>query len=474
MELKGRIVGVRGSVVDMEFIDGLPGINDAVQVEGPLGSVVVEVQQHLSQTAVRGIAMSSTAGLSRRLEVTSSGSPITVAVGDATLGRMINVLGEPIDNGGPIGASPEGEASARRPPMRPIHAHGPSVSEQRTEYEVFSTGMKVVDLLAPLAKGGKAGMFGGAGVGKTVLIMELIRNTVEAYAGIAVFAGVGERSREGYELYQEMSEADVLGKTVLVFGQMNEPPGARFRVAFTALTIAEHFRDAQRRDVLLLVDNVFRYVQAGAEVSGLLGRLPSRVGYQPTLGSEMADLQERIASTHRGSITSIQAVYVPADDFTDPAAAETFSHLDAAITLSRDMAGQGLYPSVDPLDSTSKLLNPEIVGERHYRVARAVRETIAHYRSLRDIISMLGLEELSAEDQQMVHRARRLIRFLTQPFFVTEQFTGRPGKRVEIEDTLRGCEAILDGQFDDAPESALYMIGDIDEARAAARKGAQG
>ncbi|MHC5059159.1 MAG: F0F1 ATP synthase subunit beta, partial [Planctomycetota bacterium] len=292
--------------------------------------------------------------------------------------------------------------------------------------------------------------------------------------GIAVFAGVGERSREGYELYQEMSEADVLGKTVLVFGQMNEPPGARFRVAFTALTIAEHFRDVQRRDVLLLVDNVFRYVQAGAEVSGLLGRLPSRVGYQPTLGSEMADLQERIASTHRGSITSIQAVYVPADDFTDPAAAETFSHLDAAITLSRDMAGEGLYPSVDPLDSTSKLLNPEIVGERHYGVARAVRETIAHYRGLRDIISMLGLEELSAEDQQMVHRARRLIRFLTQPFFVTEQFTGLPGKRVEIEDTLRGCEAILDGQFDEAPESALYMIGDIDEARAAARRGAGG
>jgi len=468
MELKGRVVGVRGSVVDLEFADGLPGIKNAVRIGGPLGDVVVEVQQHLSQTKARGVAMSSTAGLSRGLEVRSSGAPITVPVGDAVLGRMINVLGEPIDDGGPIGAPADGPP----PPMRPIHAHGPSVSEQRTDYEVFSTGMKVVDLLAPLAKGGKAGMFGGAGVGKTVLIMELIRNTAEAYAGIAVFAGVGERSREGYELYQEMSEADVLAKTVLVFGQMNEPPGARFRVAFTALTIAEYFRDARRRDVLLLVDNVFRFVQAGSEVSGLLGRLPSRVGYQPTLGSEVADLQERIASTHRGSITSIQAVYVPADDFTDPAAAETFSHLDAAITLSRDMASQGLYPAVDPLESTSKLLNPDIVGERHYRVARAVRETIAHYRSLKDIISMLGLEELAAEDQRMVHRARRLIRFLTQPFFVTEQFTGQPGKRVAIEDTLRGCEAILDGEFDEAPESALYMIGEVDEARAAARQGA--
>jgi F-type H+-transporting ATPase subunit beta len=345
----------------------------------------------------------------------------------------------------------------------------PTVAEQRTEFEVFRTGTKVIDLLAPLAKGGKAGMFGGAGVGKTVLIMELIRNTVEAYSGISVFAGVGERSREGYDLYHEMSEADVLGKTVLVFGQMNEPPGARFRVAFTALTVAEHFRDVQGKDVLLLVDNVFRFVQAGSEISGLLGRLPSRVGYQPTLGSEVAELQERITSTHRGSITSIQAVYVPADDFTDPAAAETFSHLDAAITLSREMASEGLYPAVDPLDSTSKLLTPTIVGERHYRVAREVRETIAQYRSLEDIISMLGLEELSVEDQRKVHRARRLIRFLTQPFFVTEQFTGREGRMVSVEDTLDGCEAILGGEFDELPESALYMVGPIDEARAAAR-----
>jgi len=468
MLLHGRVVGVRGSVVDMAFADGLPSINDAVEIDGPSGPIVVEVQQHLSQTKVRGIAMSSTAGLSRGLGAHSEGEPISVPVGDAVLGRVINVLGKPVDDGPPIVG--EG-AETKSVPIAPIHVRGPSVAEQRTGFEVFTTGMKVVDLMAPLSKGGKTGMFGGAGVGKTVLIMELIRNTVEAYSGIAVFAGVGERSREGYDLYHEMTEAGVLEKTVLVFGQMNEPPGARFRVAFTALAVAEHFRDVQGKDVLLLVDNVFRFVQAGSEISGLLGRLPSRVGYQPTLGSEVADLQERITSTHRGSITSIQAVYVPADDFTDPAAAETFSHLDASVTLSRDMASEGLYPAVDPLDSTSKLLNPEIVGERHYAVARAVRETIAHYRSLKDIISMLGLEELSAEDQRMVHRARRLIRFLTQPFFVTEPFTGRPGRRVEIEDTIRGCEAILGGEFDDAPESSLYMIGTIDEARAAVREG---
>jgi F-type H+-transporting ATPase subunit beta len=313
-------------------------------------------------------------------------------------------------------------------------------------------------------------MFGGAGVGKTVLIMELIRNTVEKHAGLSVFAGVGERSREGNDLWREMSQAGVLDKTVLVFGQMNEPPGARFRVALAAITIAEHFRDAQGKDVLLLIDNVFRFVQAGSEISGLLGRLPSRVGYQPTLGSEVADLQERITSTHRGAVTSIQAVYVPADDFTDPAAAETFTHLDSAITLSRRMASEGLYPAVDPLESTSKLLSPGTVGQRHYRVARQVRETLAHYRSLEDIISMLGLEELSADDQRIVHRARRLIRFLTQPFFVTEHFTGREGRLVSIEETLDGCEAILNGEFDAAPESAVYMIGGIDDARAALRQ----
>ena len=462
----GRVAGVRGSVVDVEFPDALPAIHEAVHVTAPSGTIVVEVQQHLSRTRVRGIAMSFTAGLSRGAEAQATGQPITVPVGDAVLGRMVNVLGQPIDNKGPIGTGGD-------TPMRPIHAQGPGVAEQRTQYEVFTTGMKVVDLLAPLAKGGKAGMFGGAGVGKTVLIMELIRNTVEKYAGLAAFAGVGERSREGNDLWHEMTESGVLGKTVLVFGQMNEPPGARFRVALSALTIAEYFRDVQGKDVLLLVDNVFRFVQAGSEVSGLLGRLPSRVGYQPTLASEVADLQERITSTHRAAITSIQAVYVPADDFTDPAAAETFSHLDSAITLSRRMASEGLYPAVDPLDSSSKLLSATIVGDRHYTVARRVRETIAHYRNLEDIISMLGLEELSADDQQVVHRARRLIRFLTQPFFVTEQFTGRDGRTVSIEETLDGCEAILGGEFDQAPESALYMIGAIEEARAAAGREAK-
>jgi len=463
----GHVVAVRGSVVDLEFPLRLPAIHEAVHVEGPAGRIVVEVQLHLSRTRVRGIAMTFTAGLARRAEARATGGPITVPVGDAVLGRMMDVTGEPMDEAGPI-AAPDGAAGVER---RPIHADGPPVSEQVTTREVFATGMKVVDLLAPLAKGGKAGMFGGAGVGKTVLIMELIRNTVEKHSGLSVFAGVGERSREGNDLWREMTEADVIGKTVLVFGQMNAAPGARFRVALTALAVAEYFRDEQHKDVLLLIDNVFRFVQAGSEVSGLLGRIPSRVGYQPTLGSEVAEVQERITSTRAGAVTSIQAVYVPADDFTDPAAAATFSHLDSTITLSRQMAGSGLYPAVDPLNSTSKLLDAEIVGERHYTVARQVRETIAHYRSLEDIISMLGLEELSAEDQRVVHRARRLIRFLTQPFFVTEAFTGRPGKSVPIEETLDGCEALLRGDFDGTPESALYMIGGIGEAGGRARKG---
>ena len=455
----GQIVAIRGSVVDVEFPVALPGIDEALHIDGPTGRIVVEVHQHLSRSRIRGIAMSPTDGLARETDVVATGQPILVPVGDATLGRMISVLGEPLDERGPVGAEAE---------ERPIHAQGPPMSEQRTEYEIFQTGMKVVDLLAPLAKGGKAGMFGGAGVGKTVLINELIRNTVAKYAGIAVFAGVGERSREGSDLWHEMSEAGVLDKTVLVFGQMNEPPGARFRVALTALTIAESFRDGQGKDVLLLVDNVFRFVQAGSEISGLLGRLPSRVGYQPTLASEVAELQERITSTHNGSVTSIQAVYVPADDLTDPATAATFSHLDASITLSRRLATEGLYPAIDPLDSSSKLLTPTVVGERHYRVAREVRETIARYRGLEDIIGMLGLGELSRDDQQVVHRARRLIRFLTQPFFVTEHFTGKDGQFVSTEETLEGCEAILGGEFDDQPESALYMIGSIDQARAAA------
>jgi len=453
----GQVVTVRGSVVDIEFGDELPTIDDAVNVTGPNGDIVVEIHQHLSRTRVRGIAMTSTDGLARGTQAIATGAPIMVPVGDVVLGRMVNVLGVPLDNGGPVG---EGSVETR-----PIHAHGPAISEQRTDLEIFQTGIKVVDLMAPLSKGGKAGLFGGAGVGKTVLINELIRNTVARYAGIAVFAGVGERSREGTDLWNEMNEAGVLEKTVLVFGQMNEPPGARFRVALSALTVSEYFRDTQGKDVLLLIDNVFRFVQAGSEISGLLGRLPSRVGYQPTLATEVANLQERITSTHRGSVTSIQAVYVPADDLTDPGAAETFTHLDSSITLSRRLASEGLYPAIDPLDSSSKLLTPTVVGGRHYATARAVRETIAHYRSLEDIIGMLGLEELSAEDQKSVHRARRLIRFMTQPFFVTEHFTGKQGQLVTPEETLDGCEAILNGEFDDVPESALYMIGSIDQAR---------
>lgn len=455
--MTGHVVGIRGSVIDMEFVGGLPSINEAVRIDGPSGPVVVEIQMHLSRTRVRGIALSFTAGLARHTPVVATGAPITVPVGDAVLGRMINVTGTPIDNAGPIDTSKDG--------VKAIHRRGPDVSEQVTRHEVFTTGMKVVDLLAPLAKGGKAGMFGGAGVGKTVLIMELIRNTADKHSGLSVFAGVGERSREGNDLWREMNEAKVIDKTVLVFGQMNEAPGARFRVPMTALTVAEHFRDVQGKDVLLLIDNVFRFVQAGSEVSGLLGRMPSRVGYQPTLASEVAELQERITSTEKAAITSIQAVYVPADDFTDPAAAETFSHLDSSLTLSRRMAASGLYPAVDPLDSTSKLLNPATVGERHYDVARRTREIIAHYRGLEDIINMLGLAELSVDDQRAVQRARRLTRFLTQPFFVTEPFTGKEGKLVTIDETLDGCEAILAGEFDDVPESALYMIGSIDEAR---------
>ena len=464
--MTGHVIGIRGSVIDMDFSGRLPAIHDAIHVEGPDGRMVVEVQLHLSRTRVRGIAMSFTAGLARGTKAIATGQPITVPVGDAVLGRMLDVSGEPLDDAGAVTLA----GSTDPVPRQPIHASGPNVVDQVPSRTIFNTGMKVIDLLAPLAKGGKAGMFGGAGVGKTVLIMELIRNTADKYAGLSVFAGVGERSREGNDLWREMTDAGVLDKTVLVFGQMNAAPGARFRVPLSALTIAEHFRDVQGKDVLLLIDNVFRFVQAGSEVSGLLGRMPSRVGYQPTLASEVADLQERIASTHSGAITSIQAVYVPADDFTDPAAAESFSHLDSSITLSRQMAGSGLYPAIDPLGSSSKLLDPAVVGEDHYRIAREVRETIAHYRSLEDIISMLGLEELSVDDQRAVRRARRLIRFMTQPFCVTEHFTGKSGEIVPIEETLDGCRAILEGEFDEAPESALYMIGAIDEAREAAKQ----
>jgi len=443
--------------VDIAFEGRLPSINEAVVIDGPAGRLIVEIQQHLDERVVRGVAMRSTDGLRRGMPARATGEPLSIPVDPGLLGRMIDVTGAPLDGKGPLPARER----------RPIHAGGPALAAQRTAREVFQTGIKVLDLLAPLPKGGKAGMFGGAGVGKTVLIMELIRNTVEKHSGISVFAGIGERSREGNDLWREMTESGVIDKTCLVFGQMNAPPGARFRVGLTALTVAEYFRDDHATDVLLLVDNVFRFVQAGAEVSGLLGRLPSRVGYQPTLAGEVASLQERIASTARASMTSIQAVYVPADDFTDPACAEIFSHLDASITLSRELAAQAIYPAVDPLSSTSKLLDPTVVGERHYDLSQRVRATIAHYRGLEDIISMLGLEELSPEDQQAVRRARRLIRFLTQPFFVTQFFTGRPGRRVDIEETLDGCEAILEGAHDDTSEQDLYLIGPITDVGAA-------
>jgi len=443
--------------VDIAFGERLPSINEAVVIDGPAGRLIVEIQQHLDERVVRGIAMRSTDGLHRGMPAQATGEPLSIPVDPGLLGRMIDVTGMPLDGKEPVSGKER----------RPIHASAPELAAQRTAREVFQTGIKVLDLLAPLPKGGKAGMFGGAGVGKTVLIMELIRNTVEKHSGISVFAGIGERSREGNDLWREMTESGVIDKTCLVFGQMNAPPGARFRVGLTALTVAEYFRDDHATDVLLLVDNVFRFVQAGAEVSGLLGRLPSRVGYQPTLAGEVAGLQERIASTARASMTSIQAVYVPADDFTDPACAEIFSHLDASITLSRELAAEAIYPAVDPLSSTSKLLDPTVVGQRHYDLSQRVRATIAHYRGLEDIISMLGLEELSPEDQQAVRRARRLIRFLTQPFFVTEFFTGRPGRRVDIEETLDGCEAILEGAHDDTSEQDLYMIGPITDVGAA-------
>ncbi len=406
---------------------------------------------------MRAVAMQVTSGLRRGVSVARTGAPIRVPVGAAVLGRLHHVIGEPRAGGPAFG--PE-------VPRRAIHGHAPPFQEQGAARELFHTGIKVVDLLAPLVRGGKAGMFGGAGVGKTVLIMELIRTSVERHKGLSVFAGVGERSREGHELLLELRSSGILDRTALVFGQMNEPPGARWRVALSAITIAEHFRDAEHTDVLLLMDNVFRFVQAGSEVSGLLGRLPSRVGYQPTLATEIAELQERIAISAGHSITAIEAVYVPADDYTDPAVAQTFNHLDSSIVLSRSMASEGLYPAIDPLASTSVLLDPTIVGEPHFALAQEVRRAIAHYRGLQEIISLLGIEELSAEDRRAVGRARRLMRFLTQPFQVTEAFTGHPGRTVEIEDTLGGCGAILRGEGDDMPESAFYLVGTLADARA--------
>lgn len=455
----GRVLRVRGSVVDVAFPAGDPPfLYEALEViQDGAEPLVLEVQQQLDPHAVRTVVLQVASGLRRGAPVRRTGRPLVMPVGKELLGRLVDVLGRPIDEG--PGFPPALE-------RMPIHRPAPPFQEQGARREPFLTGIKVIDLLAPLARGGKAGMFGGAGVGKTVLIMELIRTTVAQHGGVSVFAGVGERSREGHELLLELRGSGMLERTALVFGQMNEPPGARWRVPLAALTVAEHFRDAERQDVLLLMDNVFRFVQAGSEVSGLLGRLPSRVGYQPTLASEIAELQERIAYAGSASITAIEAVYVPADDYTDPAVAATFSHLDSSIVLSREMASEGLYPAIDPLDSTSTLLDARVLGQDHFDTAQSVRRAIAHYRELQEVIALLGIEELSAEDRRSVGRARRLIRFLTQPFQVTEAFTGQPGRSVPLAETLAGCQAILAGDGDALPESAFYLIGTLDEARA--------
>ncbi|MCH5378161.1 MAG: F0F1 ATP synthase subunit beta [Planctomycetes bacterium] len=459
---RGVVVRVSGSVVDVEFPAGkLPEINSALEVQWEAARrLTLEVQLHKDARTVRCVAIQETAGLACGTEVLDTGMPISVPVGDAVLGRLLNVVGDPIDHGPPLPCGMK---------RSPIHRKSPKLAARTASGDLFLSGIKVIDLLTPLANGGKAAMFGGAGVGKTVLIMELIRTIAEKYKGTSVFAGVGERSREGHELWLDLKKSGVIDRTALVFGQMNEPPGARWRVALSALAIAEYFRDEEGKDVLLLVDNVFRFVQAGAEVSGLLGRLPSRVGYQPTLASEIAEFEERIASVRQAAVTSIQAVYVPADDFSDPAVAATFTHLDSSIVLSRDMASEGLYPAVDPLASSSTLLDPAIVGNRHYDIAEQARQLIEQYRELREIISLLGIEELSAADRKAVGRARRLIRFLTQPFAVTSQFTGKAGATVSLEDTLDGCEAILGGKADEMEEGDLYMIGTFAEARRRAK-----
>lgn len=455
----GAVTAVRGSVVDVYFPGRVPHINGRLQA-GPEGRVIIEVMAHHLPGTVRGIALTSTSGLRRGDAVIESGEPLTVPVGDRILGRMFNVFGETIDGKEPLDNVEQ----------RSIHRRPVAISRRITTANIFKTGIKALDLLAPLERGGKAGLFGGAGVGKTVLITELINNIVGQHEGVSIFCGIGERSREAEELYRDIVEAGVLDNTVMIFGQMNEPPGARFRVGHAALTMAEYFRDKAKQDVLLLIDNIFRFVQAGSEVSGLLGKMPSRVGYQPTLATELAELQERITNTATGAITSIQAVYVPADDFTDPSTTHTFAHLSASIILSRKRASEGLYPAVDPLRSWSKLLNPAVVGERHYRTAQEVRRTLAEYEELKDIIAMLGLEELSESDRRVVHRARRLERFLTQPFVTTEQFTGLTGRVVDLEDAIEGCERILGDEFADLPEGELFMIGKIDEADSGRRK----
>jgi F-type H+-transporting ATPase subunit beta len=450
----GAITAVRGSVIDACFQDHLPPLFHLLETCNGR-KAVIEVVAHLDATTCRGIALTSTQGLARGEAVTDTGHSLSVPVGQRVLGRLFNVFGEAIDRMEPV----------RGGEWRSIHAPPVPLTRRSTTSEIFATGIKAIDVLAPLERGGKSGLFGGAGVGKTVLIMELIHNVIGHHRGVSVFCGIGERCREGEELYREIKTAGVLDKTVLVFGQMNDPPGTRFRVGHSALTMAEYFRDDLHQDVLLLIDNIFRFIQAGSEVSGLMGQLPSRLGYQPTLGTELAGLEERICNTASGAITSVQAVYVPADDFADPSAVHTFSHLSASIVLSRKRAAEGLYPAIDPLRSGSKMVNPQIAGERHYRTAQAIRKTLASYEELKDIIAMLGIEELSQEDRRTVYRARRLERFLTQPCFVTEQFTGHKGKLVPLEDALTGCERILNDEFASYPEQSLYMIGSIDEAR---------
>ncbi len=455
----GKIVQVIGAVVDVEFPEGnLPNIFNALDIKNPNNTdapeLVCEVAQHLGNNVVRTIAMDATEGLVRGMDVVDTGEAIMVPVGKGALGRIMNVVGRPVDELGPIDSDKK----------MPIHRPAPEFTEQSTKVELLETGIKVVDLLIPFPKGGKMGLFGGAGVGKTVILMEMINNIAKQHGGISVFAGVGERTREGNDLYYEMKDAGVLEKAGLIYGQMNEPPGARARVALTALTCAEYFRDEEGQDVLLFIDNIFRFTQAGSEVSALLGRMPSAVGYQPTLGTDLGALQERITSTTKGSITSVQAVYVPADDLTDPAPATTFSHLDGTLVLSRQIAELGIYPAVDPLDSTSRILDPLVLGEEHYFTAREVQQVLQKYKELQDIIAILGMDELSDEDKLTVSRARKMQRFLSQPFHVAEAFTGRPGKYVKLEDTIKAFRAILDGQYDDLPEQAFYMCGGIDEA----------
>jgi F-type H+-transporting ATPase subunit beta len=449
----GKILQITGAVVDFKFDTGLPGLYSAIEVENNGKVVVFEVAQHLGDSVVRCIAMDSTDGLTRGMKAVDTGASISVPVGDETLGRMLNVLGKAIDN------KPDPETKERWP----IHRAPPGFADQSATTEMFETGIKAVDLLCPYSKGGKIGLFGGAGVGKTVLIMELIRNIATEHGGYSVFAGVGERTREGIDLYNDMTRSGVINKTALVFGQMNEPPGARMRVGFSGLTMAEYFRDVSLQDVLLFIDNIFRYVQAGSEVSALLGRIPSAVGYQPTLATEVGSLQERITSTKTGSITSVQAIYVPADDFTDPAAATTFTHLDATTVLSRAIVEQGIYPSIDPLDSTSRILDAAVLGKEHYNVARSVQSILQRYRDLQDIIAILGMDELSENDRLIVDRARKVQRFLSQPFFVAEKFTSIPGKYVQISETIRGFAGIIDGEYDDIPEGYFLNKGTIDE-----------